>query len=66
MNLSDDEYTQLAGALSAAELRDYIGVEILGNGVREWAREIGKPHQNVSRHLRSAREKLEDSTTFND
>ena len=59
MNLSDDEYTQLAETLSPAELRDYIGVEVVGNGIREWARKIDKPHQNVSRNQRSAREKLE-------
>lgn len=59
MDISDDEYARLARELSSAELRDYIGVGLLGHGVREWAREIEKPHQNVSRHLRSAREKLE-------
>ena len=57
--LADDDYARLARTLSPAELRDYIGVEVHDNGVREWAREIDKPHQNVSRHLRSAREKLE-------
>lgn len=62
MNLPDDEYARLARFLSPAELRDYIGVEVLGNGVREWGRKINKPHQNVSRNLRSARSKLEDAT----
>lgn len=64
MDLTDNEYARLARVLSSAELRDYIGVEVLDNGVREWGREIDKPPQNVSRHLRSAREKLEDDATF--
>ena len=57
--VSAEDYARLARLLSPAELRDYIGVVVLGYGVREWARKIDKPHQNVSRHLRSAREKLD-------
>lgn len=62
MNLSDEEYSHLARHLSAAELRDYIGVEVLGYGVREWADMIGIAHQNISPRLREAREKLEASS----
>lgn len=56
-----DEYAHLAEVLSSAELRDYIGVEVLGYGVREWAGEIGIAHQNISPRLRSAREKLDSN-----
>lgn len=61
--IDSDQYTKLAGQLTSAELRDYIGIEILGYGVREWAGEIGIAHQNISPRLRSAREKLEDHET---
>ena len=57
--IDQQQYAELAGRLTAAELRDYLGVEILGYGVREWAGEIGIAHQNISPRLRSAREKLE-------
>lgn len=58
--VSAEDYARLAQLLSPAELRDYIGVEVHGNGVREWARKVEKPHQNVSRNHRSARETLSD------
>lgn len=63
--VSPEEYAQLASVLSGAELRDYIGVEVLGYGVREWAQQISTgeravSHPSVSRQLRSAREKLSD------
>ena len=61
--IDGDQYTELAGQLTSAELRDYIGVEVLGYGVRQWAREIGIAHQNISLRLRSAREKLDDDDT---
>lgn len=58
--IDEDRYIELANSLSAAELRDYIGVELLGYGVREWSREIGIAHQNITPRLRNAREKLEE------
>lgn len=58
--IDDVEYVRLAEMLSGAELRDYIGVEVMGYGVREWANEIGIAHQNITPRLRSAREKLGD------
>lgn len=62
-HISPEEYAHLAGILSGAELRDWIGVEVLGYGVREWARKISTgdrtvSHPSVSRQLRTAREKL--------
>jgi DNA-directed RNA polymerase specialized sigma24 family protein len=59
--IDKDEYTELAGQLSAAELRDYIGVEILGYGVREWAAKVGIAHQNISPRLRKARAKIREA-----
>lgn len=60
--VSVEDYVRLARLLSAAELRDYIGVEVHDNGIREWGRKIDKPHQNVSRNLSKAREKLDHYT----
>lgn len=65
--IDEDEYVRLASVLSGAELRDWIGVEVLGYGVREWAQEISTDehtvsHSSVSRQLRSAREKLAEDT----
>lgn len=57
--IDEETYIELAEKLSAAELRDYIGVEVLGYGVREWAEMIGIAHQNISPRLRDARIKLE-------
>ena len=57
--IDDEEFVALARELSGAEQQDWIGVEVLGYGVREWGREIGRPHQSVSRNLSNARRKLE-------
>lgn len=62
MELTEEEYVMLANALSSAELRDYIGIEVLGYGVREWANMIGIAHQNITPRLRSARAKLDGAT----